>query len=141
MNSPCSTLLEQAPRPRSAGKRPQRPRRRDHVADCDSVRTCLSGAAMTYCLGIKLDAGLVFASDSRITSGIDYISTYGKLHTFQPADDRIFVILTSGNLGMTQELLDWVRRDLDRGPDQTGLRSVGYMFEVARYLGQTLFSI
>lgn len=40
---------------------------------------------MTYCLGIKLDAGLVFASDSRITAGIDYISTYRKLHAFQPA--------------------------------------------------------
>jgi putative proteasome-type protease len=96
---------------------------------------------MTYCLGIKVDAGLVFASDSRITAGIDYISTYGKLHTFQPADDRMFVILSSGNLGTTQELLDWVRRDLDRGPDQIGLRSAGYMFEAARYLGQSLFTI
>ncbi|MGA3158567.1 MAG: 20S proteasome subunit A/B [Steroidobacteraceae bacterium] len=96
---------------------------------------------MTYCLGIKLDAGLVFASDSRITAGIDYISTYRKLHTLQPAPDRIFVILTSGNLGTTQELLDSVRRDLDRGPEQTSLRSVRYMFEAAHYLGQTLFSI
>jgi len=96
---------------------------------------------MTYCLGIKLDAGLVFASDSRVTSGIDYISTYGKLHTFRPADDRIFVVLTSGNLATTQELLDWVRRDLDQGTDQVSLRSVGYMFEAARYLGQTLFAI
>jgi hypothetical protein len=51
---------------------------------------------MTYCLGIKLDAGLVFASDSRITAGIDYISTYRKLHVFQPASDRFFVVLTSG---------------------------------------------
>lgn len=96
---------------------------------------------MTYCLGIKLDAGLVFASDSRITAGIDYISTYRKLHTLQPAPDRIFVILTAGNLGTTQELLDSVRRDLDRGPEQTSLRSVRYMFEAAHYLGQTLFSI
>ena len=96
---------------------------------------------MTYCLGIKLDAGLVFASDSRITAGIDYISTYCKLHTFQPADDRIFVVLTSGNLGTTQELLDWVRRDLDRGPDHTSMRSFGYMFEAANYLGRTLVTI
>src|SRR5580704_9606279 len=114
MNSPCSTLLEQAPRPRSAGKRPQRPRRRDHVADCDSVRTCLSGAAMTYCLGLKLDAGLVFASDSRITAGIDYVSSYRKLHTLQPSPDRIFILLAAGNLGTTQEMLDSLRRDLDQ---------------------------
>jgi putative proteasome-type protease len=96
---------------------------------------------MTYCLGIKLDAGLVFASDSRITAGIDYISTYRKLHIMQPAPDRIFVMLTSGNLGTTQELLDNVRRDLDRGAEQTSLRSVQYMFEAAHYVGQMLFSI
>jgi putative proteasome-type protease len=96
---------------------------------------------MTYCLGIKLDAGLVFASDSRITAGIDYISIYRKLHTFEPAADRIFVILTAGNLGTTQELLDSLRRDLDRGPEQTSLRSVRYLFEAAHYVGQTLFSI
>lgn len=43
---------------------------------------------MTYCLGIKLDAGLVFASDSRITAGIDYISTYRKLHAFTDTPGR-----------------------------------------------------
>jgi putative proteasome-type protease len=96
---------------------------------------------MTYCLGIKLDTGLVFASDSRITAGIDYISTYRKLHVFQPASDRIFVVLTSGNLGTTQELLDYLRRDLDAPPDRLSLRSVGYLFEAARYVGQTLFGI
>jgi putative proteasome-type protease len=96
---------------------------------------------MTYCLGIKLDAGLVLASDSRITAGIDYISTYRKLHVVQPATDRIFVVLTSGNLGTTQELLDYLRRDLDGAADKLSLRSVGYMFEAARYVGQTLFGI
>jgi len=96
---------------------------------------------MTYCLGLKLDAGLVFASDSRITAGIDYISTSRKLHVIQPAADRIFVILTSGNLGTTQEMLDTLRRDLDRGSQQSSLRSVSYMFEAAHYVGQTLFSI
>jgi putative proteasome-type protease len=96
---------------------------------------------MTYCLGIKLDAGLVFASDSRITAGIDYISTYRKLHVFQPASDRFFVVLTSGNLGTTQELLDCLRRDLDRGPERVSLRSVAYVFEAARYVGDTLFGI
>jgi putative proteasome-type protease len=96
---------------------------------------------MTYCLGIKLDEGLVFASDSRITAGIDYISTYRKLHVFQPASDRFFVVLTSGNLGTTQELLDVLRRDLDAGPGRVSLRSVAYVFEAARYVGDTLFGI
>lgn len=92
---------------------------------------------MTYCLGIKLDAGLVLASDSRVTSGIDYISTYRKMHT----GDRIFVILTSGNLGVTQELIDCLQRDLDAAAGRISLRSVNYMFEAAIYIGQTLFGI
>jgi putative proteasome-type protease len=95
---------------------------------------------MTYCLGIKLDEGLVFASDSRVTSGIDFISTYRKMHSFQPAADRIFVILTSGNLGTTQELLDCLQRDLE-AQARVSLRSVQYMFEAAVYIGQTLFGI
>jgi putative proteasome-type protease len=96
---------------------------------------------MTYCLGIKLDAGLVLASDSRVTAGIDYISTYRKMHAFQPASDRIFVILTSGNLGTTQELIDRLQRDLEAEPERVSLRTVHYMFEAAIYVGQTLFAI
>jgi putative proteasome-type protease len=96
---------------------------------------------MTYCLGLKLDAGLVFASDSRITAGIDYISSYRKLHTIQAGTDRIFVLLAAGNLGTTQEMLDNLRRDLDRGADQLSLRSVKYMFEAAQYVGQTLLAV
>ena len=43
---------------------------------------------MTYCLALKLREGLVFASDSRTTAGVDYISTYRKMHIFQPRPDR-----------------------------------------------------
>jgi putative proteasome-type protease len=96
---------------------------------------------MTYCLGLKLDAGLVFASDSRITAGIDYVSSYRKLHTLQPSPDRIFILLAAGNLGTTQEMLDSLRRDLDQPAGHQSLRSVNYMFEAAQYVGQTLLSI
>ena len=44
---------------------------------------------MTYCLALKLRDGLVFASDSRTTAGVDYISTYSKMHVFQPRADRL----------------------------------------------------
>ena len=67
---------------------------------------------MTYCLALKLRDGLVFASDSRTTAGVDYISTYRKMHVFQPSGDRLLVVLTSGNLATTQEVLDNLRRDL-----------------------------
>ena len=68
---------------------------------------------MTYCVAFLLDAGLVFASDSRTNAGVDYISSYSKMHVFRPAPDRIFVIMAAGNLGTTQAVLNRIRRHLD----------------------------
>ncbi len=67
---------------------------------------------MTYCVAFLLDAGLVFASDSRTNAGVDYISTYSKMHVFQPAADRLFVLLAAGNLATTQAVLNRIQRDL-----------------------------
>ena len=67
---------------------------------------------MTYCVGFLLDSGLVFASDSRTNAGVDYISTYSKMHVFQPAEDRLFVLLAAGNLATTQAVLNRIHRDL-----------------------------
>ena len=105
---------------------------------------------MTYCLAFQLDAGLVFASDSRTNAGVDYISTYSKMHFFQPAADRLFVIMAAGNLGTTQAVLNRIRRDIDHhgaviapGLDgqpghrgEPNLLTARYLFEVADYLGQ-----
>jgi len=67
---------------------------------------------MTYCVGFLLESGLVFASDSRTNAGVDYISSYNKMHVFQPAPDRLFVLMAAGNLGTTQAVLNRIRRDL-----------------------------
>jgi putative proteasome-type protease len=67
---------------------------------------------MTYCVAFLLDAGLVFASDSRTNAGVDYISTYSKMHVFEPAPDRLFVLLAAGNLATTQAVLNRIQRDL-----------------------------
>lgn len=100
---------------------------------------------MTYCVAFLLDKGLVFASDSRTNAGVDYISTYSKLHVFQPAPDRLFVLMAAGNLGTTQAVLNRIRRDLARDscpliPEaQTSppdLHTARYLFEAADYIGQ-----
>lgn len=109
---------------------------------------------MTYCVAFLLEKGLVFASDSRTNAGVDYISTYSKLHVFQPAPDRLFVLMAAGNLGTTQAVLNRIRRDLasaavdDSASEQGGsiapsdarqppdLRSACYLFEAADYIGQ-----
>jgi putative proteasome-type protease len=115
---------------------------------------------MTYCVAFLLEKGLVFASDSRTNAGVDYISTYSKMHVFQPAPDRLFVLMAAGNLGTTQAVLNRIRRDLaaaavDDGTSEQGatdqetaatktegipkrpdLCSSRYLFEVADYIGQ-----
>jgi putative proteasome-type protease len=94
---------------------------------------------MTYCLAMQLRDGLVFAADSRTTAGVDNVSSYRKFHVFQPSPDRLFAVLTSGNLATSQEVLDRLRRDLDSaGPGRESLRSVSYLFEAAQYLGRIL---
>ena len=90
---------------------------------------------MTYCLAIAVNEGLVFASDSRTNAGIDYVTSYSKMHVCQPADDRLFVILSAGNLATTQDVLNRLQRDLEASDGRQSLANVQYPFEAAHYLG------
>jgi putative proteasome-type protease len=90
---------------------------------------------VTYCIAMRLDEGLVFLSDTRTNAGIDNISTFRKLHVFRPADDRLFVIQSAGNLATTQEVLDRIEQDL-ASSEPTGLAAATRMYEAALYLGR-----
>jgi putative proteasome-type protease len=57
---------------------------------------------MTYCVAIKLNAGLVFLSDSRTNAGLDQISTFRKIIVYEKPDDRFMVLLSAGNLSISQ---------------------------------------
>ncbi len=106
---------------------------------------------MTYCVGLLLDQGLVMASDSRTNAGVDYISSYSKLHVFQPAPDRLFVLLAAGSLATTQEVLNRIQRDLDQAANpnpspyqqspRVTLLNVNYLFEAATYIGQVSLAV
>lgn len=89
--------------------------------------------AMTYCLAISIDQGLVFASDSRTNAGVDQVSTYSKMHTFGGAD-RQFVLLCAGNLATTQSVVAQLRRELAAG-GAGGLAGVTDMARAAEHLG------
>ncbi len=91
---------------------------------------------MTYCVAIKLNEGLVFASDSRTNAGVDHVNTYSKMFTFQAPDDRMFVILTAGNLATTQAVINTVQRDFDDPDARVSLRTVAHLFEAANYVGE-----
>ena len=96
--------------------------------------------AVTYCIAMRLDEGLLFLSDTRTNAGIDNISTYRKLHVFSPAEDRLFVLQSAGNLATTQQVLDRIEQDLS-GPEPGGLATVTGLFEAALYIGRLSTSV
>jgi putative proteasome-type protease len=88
---------------------------------------------MTYCLGILTRQGLVMASDSRTNAGYDQVNVCRKMHTFVSPGERVFVVLTSGGLSLTQSVLTLLRRDFNQG---TGLAAVTGMYDAARVVGE-----
>ena len=96
---------------------------------------------MTYCVGLSLEDGLVFASDSRTNAGVDYVTTYSKMHVFNPSPDRLFVILSAGNLATTQEVINHIQRDLDYPGGGPNLANVRYLFEAAEYVGAVSLAV
>lgn len=91
---------------------------------------------MTYCVAIKVDEGLVFASDTRTSAGVDDVRTYNKLNTFEIPGQRSFTILSAGNLATTQSILAHAQRDLNDPTAALSLGTVRHMFDAAEYLGQ-----
>ena len=89
---------------------------------------------MTYCLAINLNQGLVFCSDSRTNAGMDNISTYSKMHTFVWPGNRVFVLLSAGNLAITQAVVKRMNRDVEQS-DAPSLLSLDSMHEAADYVG------
>jgi putative proteasome-type protease len=87
---------------------------------------------MTYCLGIKTQAGLVLASDSRTNAGLDQMNTCRKMHTFVLPGSRVFVLVSSGGLSLCQSVVALLSADFAQGK---GLAAVGSMYEAARCVG------
>jgi len=96
---------------------------------------------MTYCIGIRLNAGLVFLSDSRTNAGIDQISTFRKMMVYEKAGDRFMTLLSAGNLSISQSVRELLQLEkLDRGPDLEPLTiwNAPSMFDAVRVLGATV---
>ncbi|HTS22216.1 MAG TPA: proteasome-type protease [Casimicrobiaceae bacterium] len=92
---------------------------------------------MTYCVAMSLDAGLIFASDSRTNAGVDQIGRFSKMRVFVRDGQRVIVTLASGNLSITQNALSILeqRASSDAG---THLWNAASMFDVARLVGDAL---
>jgi putative proteasome-type protease len=96
---------------------------------------------MTYCCAIKLKAGLVFLSDSRTNAGLDQISTFRKMIVYEKPDDRFMVLLSAGNLSISQSVREILQveqlQDSEDGEPIT-IWNARSMFDAARVLGSAV---
>jgi len=94
---------------------------------------------MTYCVGLCLNKGLVFMSDTRTNSGVDNVSTYRKMFTWSKPGDRVITLLTAGNLATTQAVVGLLhersKAPADRSPS---IMQTPSMFQTACMIGETL---
>ena len=92
---------------------------------------------MTYCVGIKLDAGLVFLSDSRTSAGLDQISTFRKMMIYERPGDRFMVLLSAGNLSISQSVREILQVEKIEGADGVPITiwNAKSMFDAVRVLG------
>lgn len=95
---------------------------------------------MTYCLGMLLDRGIVLLGDTRTTADVDHISSYTKLHFFERPGERVIVLMTAGNLAITQSTVNFLLEGLDdpERNDAETLDSVPTMFRAAQLVGKAL---
>jgi len=96
---------------------------------------------MTYCIGVLLDEGIIFASDSRTHAGVDNFAKFCKMTAFERRGDRVIVLLSSGNLAGTQAVIGVLNQRCAAGDAAPNLWSARTMFEVAMLVADAMRDI
>jgi putative proteasome-type protease len=97
---------------------------------------------MTYCVGLRLDRGLVFMSDTRTNAGVDNFSVAPKMFNWTVPGERTITLMTSGNLATTQALISVLEERSKAVSDRDPTILVQpTMFQVARLVGATLTEV
>jgi putative proteasome-type protease len=96
---------------------------------------------MTYCVGIRLDAGIVFLSDSRTNAGVDQVRTFRKTHRFERPGERTIVVQTAGNLALSQAVLSVLRTGFQADAHGGTLWNAKTMFDAATVVGEAVRSV
>src|SRR6056297_1566650 len=95
---------------------------------------------MTYCVGLKLNRGLVMMSDTRTNAGVDNISVFRKMFLWEAEGERSITLMTAGNLATTQAVVSLLSERAkpaeERG--QPSILEAPSMFQAARLVGETL---
>ncbi|MFM7443815.1 MAG: peptidase, partial [Tabrizicola sp.] len=98
---------------------------------------------MTYCVGLLLNEGMVLLSDTRTNAGLDNISTYRKMFTFEDPGERVIVIMTAGSLSVTQTTIAQLRYAIDdpEATPETSIMLAPTLLKVAEIVGARLASV
>ena len=91
---------------------------------------------MTYCVAMRLHAGLVFLSDSRTNAGIDNVGTFRKMYVFENPGDRVMMLMTSGNLSLSQAIRQMISEHVTA--EGKTIWTVTSMFEAAQIVGEAI---
>ncbi|MEG1054814.1 MAG: peptidase [Janthinobacterium sp.] len=94
---------------------------------------------MTYCIGMRLNEGLVFLSDSRTNAGVDQVGTFRKMSVFENPGDRMLVLMTAGNLSISQAIRQIVSEHVDA--DGRSIWNVASMYDAARIVGEAVRTV
>jgi putative proteasome-type protease len=95
---------------------------------------------MTYCVGLLLDQGLVMAADTRTNAGVDNVGKFKKLFSWERPGHSVFVLLTAGNLAITQAVVSMLSEGTQAKSKATAdnLFSAKTMFQAARIVGKAI---
>ncbi len=96
---------------------------------------------MTYCIGVLLDKGMIFASDSRTNAGMDSVAKFCKMTVFERPGSRVIVLLSSGNLAGTQAVISVLTQRCAEGAADTNLFGARTMFDVVRLVSDAMRDI
>jgi putative proteasome-type protease len=98
---------------------------------------------MTYCVGLLLNEGIVCLSDTRTNAGLDNISTYRKMFTFEEPGERVIVIMTAGSLSVSQTTIAQLREAIDdpEASTETSIMLAPTMLKVAEIVGNRLAAV
>lgn len=94
---------------------------------------------MTYCVGLRLDRGLMFMSDTRTNAGIDNVSSVRKMYTWEMPGDRMITLLSAGNLATTQTVVGLLEEHMKAANERNpSIMEVPSMFAAAQLVGETV---
>jgi putative proteasome-type protease len=95
---------------------------------------------MTYCVGLQLNRGLVFAADTRTSAGSDNVATFRKLYYWRKPGERVIVLCSAGNLSITQSVISLLNEQLLRelSPGTENLFTVASLYRAARLVGDAM---